>query len=247
LSLWQWQKAQEMLRTVRSPLPLEPDMSTTPEKPFQYINRKGVAYFLRLKRTQPVRYAMTARSAKGALAELPAGYEIVETPNGVVSIHGIKPRLITEEEEETVKKQLLARKLERYRVEVKGLNIFIHEPHGPDDVSLEVFRPFSDELSKLAIARIRREDGDQVADAVIESIQLKWEDDDKKRLCEQMTNYSPVLRFHLSNRIARLFVVARIDYDHGAQDWLELDELPLQKALPRYLRHLGKDRFYELI
>ena len=221
-------------------------MQPTLSKSFRYINRKNDAYFLHSKGKQKVYYHMT-RCDKGALEAFPDGYEILEKPDGEVTLRLIKARLITHEEEEMVKAQLFARQLGNYRVEVKGINIVVHEPHGPDKESIpEMFWEATDELSKIVLAQLRKKMDEEAAEAALKIARLKW-DEDLKGSREQLTRYSPILRFRLSNRTTRIFSVARIDSDHGLQEWWELDKLSLPAALNRYLRHLGKASFNELI
>lgn len=55
---------------------------------FAHTNRKGVTYYLheRLTKTGKPRLVFTRTVGEGALAELPAGYEVAENVNGIVSV-----------------------------------------------------------------------------------------------------------------------------------------------------------------
>lgn len=101
--------------------------------PYSYTNRKGATYYLRATVTKKgtVRYAMS-RSEEGAIDELPEGYEVTESPNGMVSVRLAKPRLILPAEEALVKSALNGFGLKYYRLEVKDKDITVFEPEGGD-------------------------------------------------------------------------------------------------------------------
>jgi hypothetical protein len=212
---------------------------------FHYVNRKGVMYFLHLtpEGKRPARYTMT-KYAEGAVDELPPGYMVSESPNGLVSVRVVNARLIASEEEELVKERLSAAGLSRYRVEVKDSAIIIHEAHGYTVDELETMRPFSPAVKEVAFRIYLKTYGKRKTKETTKAFDQHWEEE-KVDFCEKMTSYSPVLRFKLSDQRSRLFIVARMG--GRVPGWLELDDLPLPKALDRYLHHLGKDRFYELI
>jgi hypothetical protein len=100
---------------------------------FEYTNRKGVPYLHALPgRAGTTQYTLK-RPKEGALAELPAGYEVVENVNGQASIRRVRPRQITAEEEAEVRSKLAQHRLERYRLEVKDAQITIFEPDRDPD------------------------------------------------------------------------------------------------------------------
>ena len=213
-------------------------------KTFTYIYRKGVAYFLHLTPAgnHPARYVMNRRSDK-ALSTLPPGYEIVENPNGRVSLQAIKPRLITTAEEALANERLSALGLADYCVEVKGVNLIIHEPHGPSEKDLALMDPPGSSSDEMVL--IRKYAGKRAAEAATQAARRHWEEE-KKRIHREWMWYDPMLRFRLSDKTDRLFTIARM-CSRGVSMWLDLDELPLADALDRYLPHLGKDSFFDLI
>jgi hypothetical protein len=95
---------------------------------FSYTNRHGVAYYVHEMRTKAgTRRYVVNRTADGVLADLPAGMEIVENVNGQVSVRAAQARAILPLEERLVQQALTKHGREKYRVEVKGRNIIVHE------------------------------------------------------------------------------------------------------------------------
>jgi len=73
-------------------------------KPYQYLNRKGVAHYFRAAETKrgKLRYYVT-KSAEypDLIKEIPRGYEVIEQPEEArVVIRKIKPLLVSQEEKE---------------------------------------------------------------------------------------------------------------------------------------------------
>src|SRR3989440_10873672 len=105
--------------------------------PVSYTNRKGVAYTLyqgQTKSGKPRYYFGRPGQSQGEpVLELPPGFTISESVNGVVSLVKDRPSLIQPEEvaaiEVAVQQHPEAR---RYRVAVKHDQIEIYEQAGPD-------------------------------------------------------------------------------------------------------------------
>src|SRR2546422_63028 len=105
--------------------------------PVSYTNRKGRTYTLyrsQTKTDKPRYYFGRADQGHGEpVTELPPGFTISESVNGVVSLVKDRPSLIQPEEvaaiEEAVHQHLEAR---RYRVAIKYYQIEIYEQVGPD-------------------------------------------------------------------------------------------------------------------
>ena len=190
-------------------------------KPVSHTNRKGKTYYLRAATTKTgkIRYVMT-KMAEGALTELPEGYTITESVNGQVSIGRIQPRLITEPEQAMVKSELERLGLNRYRCDVKGTYITVYEPlHRESD--------YSEMLKEMGI----------FAPAM------------KKYISERIDKgqYDPVMRFRVFDQEKRIFEVERMTY-RGDGGWRELlKHGTLKELIRRYLEHLGKESFYELM
>src|SRR5947199_6148941 len=105
--------------------------------PVSYTNRKGLTYTLyrgQTKTGKPRYYFARTSQGKGEpVTELPPGFTISESVNGVVSLVKDRPSLIQPEEvaaiEVAVQQHPEAR---RYRVAVKGNRVEVYEQVGPD-------------------------------------------------------------------------------------------------------------------
>ena len=190
-------------------------------EPIHYTNRKGKTYYLRAATTKKgkTRYVMT-RTAEGALTKLPAGHIITESVNGQVSVGRTQPRLITDSEEALVQSELEKLGLNRYRCDVKGLYIIVYEPlHRESDYS-----EMLEEMGFFALGM-------------------------KKYISERIDKgpFDPVMRFRIYDQEKRMFGAERMTY-RGHGGWRELLKHGTLKELIRmYLKHLGKESFYELM
>jgi hypothetical protein len=111
---------------------------------FTYTNRRGVAYYVHEVRTKPgARRYVVNRTVAGALADLPAGMEIAENVNGQVSVRAARERAILPLEERLVQEALVKHGREKYRVEVKGRDIVVHEPDFDADGVAESMHPMN--------------------------------------------------------------------------------------------------------
>ena len=186
-----------------------------------YTNCKGKTYYLHAATTKTgkTRYVMT-RTAENALTRLPEGYVITESVNGQVSVGRIQPRLITELEEARVKSELEKLGLINYRIAVKRTYITIYEPlNHEDDYSsvLEQMNVFPIMMKKILVKRIAK------------------------------GPFEPVMRFCIIDKEERLFDVERMTY-RGYGGWRSLHASgTLTELIQRYLKHLGKDSFFDLM
>ena len=195
--------------------------------PVSYINRKGLTYTLyrgQTKTGKPRYYFGRAGQSQGEpVTELPPGFTISESVNGVVSLVKDHPSLIQPEEvaaiEAAVQQHPDAR---RYRVAVKGNRIEIYEQVGPDYNAL---------VSELHIPGLSRP-------GLAEEL---------RALEERHAQYMPVLRFTLLDPARRRFGAERMCYLGSIDDWLELGRTGSVAELARALiPTLGTDQFYEL-
>ena len=71
---------------------------------FAYTNRKGRTFYLHRRRTKAgkSRHVFARTLGAGELDEVPAGYEVKENVNGVVSLAMARPQLITDLEKQAV-------------------------------------------------------------------------------------------------------------------------------------------------
>src|SRR5438445_391914 len=172
--------------------------------PVSYTNRKGLTYILdrgQTKTGKPRYYFGRAGQSQGEpVTELPPGYTISESVNGVVSLVKDRPSLIQPEEvaaiEAAVRQHPEAR---RYRVAVKGNRIEVYEQVGPD---------YNELVSELHLPGLSRP-------GLAEEL---------RALEERHAHYTPVLRFTLLDPKQRLFSVERMCYLGSIEGWLELHE-----------------------
>ena len=197
--------------------------------PISYTNRKGVTYTLyrgQTKSGKPRYYFGHPGQSQGEpVSELPPGFTISESVNGVVSLVKDRPSQIQPEEvaavEAVMKQHPEAR---RYRVAVKRDRIEIYEPVGPDYDAL-----FS-ELHAMGLA----------SPGLAEQLQAEE---------ERHAQYTPVLRFNLLDPARRQFGAERMCYRGSIDGWLELMQVgsgPVAELADALIPTLGTDQFFEL-
>jgi hypothetical protein len=157
------------------------------------------------------------------VTELPPGFTISESVNGVVSLVKDRPALIQPDEvaavEAAVQQHPEAR---RYRVAVKGNRIEVYEQVGPDYKAL---------VSELHIPGLSRP-------GLAEQL---------RALEERHAHYMPVLRFILLDPKQRWFGAQRMSSLGSIDDWMELGQTgPVAKLARALIPTLGTEQFYEL-
>src|SRR6266446_8551962 len=158
--------------------------------PVSYTNRKGLTYTLYRGQTKTGKpryyFGRAGQGQDEPVMELPSGFTISESVNGVVSLVKERPSLIQPEEvaaiEAAVQQHPEAR---RYRVAVKGNRIEVYEQVGPDYNAL---------VSELHLPGLSRPGlAEQLRD-----------------LEERHAHYTQVLRFTLLDPKQRRFGVQRM-------------------------------------
>ncbi|MEO7735405.1 MAG: hypothetical protein ABIY55_30910 [Kofleriaceae bacterium] len=188
-----------------------------------YTNRKGQVYYLHAGRTKTGkrRYFVAKTIGAGALAALPAGFEIVESVNAVVSVRRVDPnaRKIPETDLARVRAELAKHpRLRRYRADVVKGDIIVFEPIGG----------LSDELARHLTTSFQ-----------LPPFQLEQ----RRPELEKGTHYSPVLRFTL---IDREYAVCRMTYrGDGGWSWA-LAHGSLGSIAAKYVKSLGTPAFFQL-
>ncbi|MFH1084509.1 MAG: hypothetical protein V1772_01925 [Chloroflexota bacterium] len=190
--------------------------------PITYTTRRSRTYTLYQGTTKygKPRYHFGIKSGDTPLEAIPAGYEIHETPNGVVTLRRVQPLLLTESEVALVRKALAARpRPHRFAMDVAKDCIAIYEKVGPDWV--DVFKSLG-ALFPVTPARLTRLDAK-----------------DRER-----ANYRPVLKIILGDPQRRTFCVEHAYTGDGSVEWLcNQPPIPLRQAISRYVRALGTPRF----
>jgi hypothetical protein len=195
--------------------------------PVSYTNRKGLTYTLYRGQTRtgkPRYYFGRADQSQGEpVTELPPGFTISESVNGVVSLVKDRPSPIQPEEEVAVEAAVQQHpEARRYRVAVKNDRIEIYERVGPDYEAV---------VSELHLPGLSRP-------GLSEQL---------RAMEERHARYTPVLRFTLLDPTQRRFGVERMCYRGSIDGWLELVRTgPVAKLADELIPTLGTDQFYEL-
>ncbi len=193
-----------------------------------YTNRKGITYTLYRGQTRtgkPRYYFGRPDQGHGEpVTEIPPGFTISESINGVVSLVKDRPSLIQPEEVTAVEAAVQQHpEAHRYRVTVKGNRIEVYEQVGPD---------YNEMVRKLHIPGLSRP-------GLAEEL---------RDLEERHAQYTPVLRFTLLDPIQRRFGSERMCYLGSIDGWLELygQTGPVAELASAFIPTLGTEQFFEL-
>ena len=195
--------------------------------PVSYTNRKGLTYTLyrgQTKTGKPRYYFGRPGEGQGEpVTELPPGFTISESVNGVVSLVKDRPSLLQPEEVATIEAAVQQHpQARRYRVAVKHDRIEIYEQAGPDYDAL---------FSELQMAGLS-------SPGLAERLQAQE---------EHHARYTPVLRFILLDPRQRRFGAQWMCYRGSIDGWLELAQTgPVAKLARALIPTLGTDQFFEL-
>jgi hypothetical protein len=197
--------------------------------PVTYTNRKGRTYFLcqGTTKTGKPRYYFT-REPNATLAQsIPEGYEIRESVNGIVSLPKARPALLADKEINAVKTRLHSHpKARRYRVDVKSKQIIIYECVGPD-------------LMEWAV-KIAADFG--MGEAVDGKMARRIQEEERV-----YAQFTPIMRFTLTDNVGRLFAAERMCYLGSIDDWIAVAiNKPITKFASEWIPRLGTDKFFEL-
>lgn len=192
--------------------------------PITYTNRKGFTYYLCQGVTKAGRlHYYFAREPKGnSVEEVPDGFEIGESANGLVFLKKTRPAQILPEEVAAVEAAVgLHPKPHNYRVSVKHDRIEVCEWVGPAPDEL------SAQLKQVGLPVHGRAD---------------WAREQQER----RARFTPVLRFILADAVRRTFRVERMHYG-GRNEWFELHTTgPVDRLARQLIPKLGTDQFFEL-
>jgi hypothetical protein len=153
------------------------------------------------------------------MEQIPEGYEVYENPHAQVFLRKIQPRLITDEEIAIVQngmRNFSSVKLFQIDVKKETISIFI------SDQDLEAL---GEALSPMTTLR-----GESITNILARS-----------------ASYSDVLRFILTDEKERLFSTQRYCYLGSIDDWIDIGkEGSLSTLVKTYVKHIGKDSYYDL-
>ncbi|MCD6285654.1 MAG: hypothetical protein J7M39_07075 [Anaerolineae bacterium] len=194
-----------------------------------YTSRKGRAYHLcqGATKTGRSRYYFAREPKDTVLEEIPEGYEIRESVNGVVSLARVRPIELLEGEISIVQAALRTHlKARHYRVDVKSKQITIHEIVGPDLMEL-----VTDLTNDLGVGTMPRSD------------MVLWIQEEE-RIHGQ---FAPVMRFILTDSEKRHFKAQRMCYRGTADHWLDVEfGRSIAELASILIPMLGTDEFFEL-
>jgi hypothetical protein len=193
--------------------------------PVTYTNRKGITYYLCQGRTRTgkPRYYF-ARQPKGEpLEEIPEGWEISESVNGVVSLARKRPAQILPEELAAVEAAVQRHpRSQNYRVSVKRNRIEVYERVGLDADAMVA------ELNKAGLA-------------------IPGRVGKLRELLDRRAQFTPVMRFILVDAETRDFGAQRWCYRGSIDDWIDIGAFrPVDRLAQQLIPTLGTDRFFEL-
>ncbi len=194
--------------------------------PVAYTNRKGHTYYLcqGMTKTGKLRYIFTREPRDKVPDQIPEGYRISESVNGVVSLVKDRPQLILPQEVASIEAALDRHpKGRNYRVAVQKNQIVIYERLGPDVETLnDIFGKFSPLPPGIMKRRLQE-------------------------LLDKMARFSPIMRFILVDPEQRNFKAERWSYFGDVEDWIDIGESGrLDKLARRLIPKLGTDDFFEL-
>ncbi|MCF7971869.1 MAG: hypothetical protein K9L22_11990 [Methylococcaceae bacterium] len=196
----------------------------------QYTNRVGKTYYLSGGKTKSGKpqYYFSLKPKDNAVDTVPEGYEIYEHPeNAQVFMRKIRPRLISEVEEQFVKNQVKAlQRTRRYRVDCKDKYITIYE----SNMEPENLNNILGNLLGMMPTR--------------EGVDTKGAMDFLMSATDQ--DYTAMLRFFLEDKEKRIFSVERFCFRGRTNKWIHLAQSEDFKALvSQYVNRLGTDEFFE--
>jgi hypothetical protein len=189
-----------------------------------YTNRKGMTYTLccGTTKTGKPRYTFV-RDPEGrqVVEQIPEGWEIRESVNGLVSLARKRPQRLLPAEIAAVEKAVREHpKAHNYRVNVKPDRIEIYESVGPDLSDL------MSDFKKIGFLSQGRESK-------------------LRELLESRAQFTPVLRFVLTDENRRSFYAERMCYLGGIDDWIFITEDSIDRLVRKIVPTLDTDAFFE--
>ena len=192
--------------------------------PITYTNHKGFTYTLcrGTTKTGKPRYYFSREPKDEPVEQIPEGYAISESVNGIVSLSKERPSQIRAEEVEAVNAVLARHPLKRkYRVGLKPDRIDIYELVGPDSQDISAM------MKEIGFP------------GVYSAEHLRASIDDYAR-------FTPIMRFTLIDAEHRTFGAERMCYRGSIDDFIDIDSGPISVLAKRLIPKLGTEQFFEL-
>jgi hypothetical protein len=189
-----------------------------------YTNRLGDEYHLQVSesRTGKPVYSFTRKTPKSAVETVPDGFEIYESPERAqVFLRRIKPTRIRPHERGAVD------------IAISHLTELRHFIVDVDDDSLVVYTPGTDDDSAT---KLLEDIGLPIVLSKLDFLVTK-------------SNYSKMMKFALVDPEKRIFSAARWCFRGEVERWISLSggRDTLSKLLARYIPHLDKQSFFDLM
>jgi hypothetical protein len=190
--------------------------------PITHTNAKGKTYYLHqgTTKTGKPKYYFSMESA-GPLAEaIPEGFEIYENPNAQVFLRRIPPKIITDEERQVVEDGMRKyAEVQDYKIDVKGNAIVVYTADQDIETLADVFKDMypTPSANRQLMSLLRKE-----------------------------IHYSPMLQFLLDDAKRRTFTAQRYCFRGSVDDWIDIGYGPLTTLVKQYVKHLGKESYFEL-
>lgn len=206
---------------------------------FKHTNTLGRDYYVHRVQCADGRFRYVMRTcADGALAKLPPAHEVRENVHGRVTVRRERPPMITPLEQKLLRTALERERPVAYRLDIDARAATVYASADDrkcflESLDAEFAEGFADALSKALSQRYPPE--------LVQMFR-----DRQKQRGQRRLQYYPLLRFLLVDRRHRRFAVERVCFS-GESSWLRLEVLPLGPALAKYLPHLGRDSFFDLL
>lgn len=199
-----------------------------------YTSRSGISWFLHqgATKTGKPKYYVAKSIGPGAIAAMPAGFELSESVNGVVSVRRVnsRPKPVDDADVELVLSEVARHPhLRHHRVAAGRAEIVIHEPIGAlTDSGIQRLTSMFGHLRSLPESHLSEIRG--------------------------RARYTPVLKFVAETAVGgpggpserRSYSVRRMTY-RGDEGWsYPLADGPLRNLVEDFVWRIGTDRFFDL-
>lgn len=184
----------------------------------EYTSRSGKLYYLHIGKTKKGndKYFFSSKKNGNLAQNIPKGYEIYENVNSQVFLRKIQLKIILDEELKIIKKELQKQKKPHHYKYEAKKNIITVYEINQDLEGLADLFPFASKS--------------KIEEYVMRS-----------------ATYSPIMRFILEDNKKRLFTTERFCFMGSIDDWIYIGGTDsLNKQAKKFIRHLGKESFFEL-
>lgn len=187
----------------------------------EYTNRKRQTYYLHQGKTRSgkPRCFFSLKAPGKPVTKIPRGFEIYESPDGLVFLRHIEPPVITDAELAALRSALVKLAGTRdWATDRKGKYVTIYAPQKLTDE-----RPASANSMGASADNSTRDSGASHLD------------------------YAPMFRLTLADATKREFLLERWCFREYVNGWYMLDSGRLNELLRTYALHMGEASFFEMM